>query len=101
MTDHVMRLVVRCADMIGDPTPGAVTRNCHRCGHQVYMDATQPIPLAYQAAVIELICVECALADPGLRPDVLAMHKAVRGFTAVQRQAEAERQQQRPARSRN
>jgi hypothetical protein len=95
--DHVVRLVTRCVDMLGPPTPGAVRNRCGRCNHLVWVDATQKIPPAYQTAWIELVCVPCALTDPDLRPDVIALYQAVGRFAAVQKQAEQARQQRRRA----
>ena len=84
-----IRLVWRVRDMTMPAWPGVITSACHRCGEQVHVDTTQAVPPAFAAAkVVELVCVPCALTDPRLRPEVLAMHQAVRKLGAAQALAE-------------
>lgn len=96
--DHAVRLVMRCADVLVPPGPGSVRDQCGRCGHQVFVDTLQPVPAAARGLVTELVCIRCALADPFLRPKVIAVRQQVQGVTAVLRRAEEERQAQRARR---
>lgn len=89
--DRVVRIVMRCADILVPPTPGSVRDRCGRCRHLVFVDVTQEIPPDWRAAVTELVCVACALDDPKLRPGVTARYEAVRGLAVAQQRAERER----------
>lgn len=71
------RLVWRAAAAAAR-TPWTVTGTCSKCSQQVLVDrVTTPDPPGKR---LPLICVPCALADPGKREDVIKTWAAARLF---------------------
>ena len=71
MTDTIKRLCVRTKDgaSLGPPLPGTVVMRCGVCGADVWYDPMQPMPEGLQ----KLYCLQCAVLDPELAPEVFHM----------------------------
>lgn len=77
MIDPIYRFCVRVApnpDM-QQLVPEAIQGACSRCRHRVWVNAAQEIPefIATSRRPFIPICVECCLADPEIRPEVMKM----------------------------
>lgn len=79
--DTRVRLVVRVAEMHGQPLPGTTVEACAVCQHAVFVDrVNSPDP---RGLALPLVCIECAMEDPDGRRQVLNMMAAVARFGAV------------------
>jgi hypothetical protein len=63
--DIAWRLVTPLRDMLTDPVPGSVVRNCERCDAECWYDAGWNRP--HQECEEHLICIHCAVEDPELK----------------------------------
>jgi hypothetical protein len=66
-TPRPARLVIRVADMILGPGPGAAEDQCGRCGEPAWMTPAQEIPSGMAGA--ELVCTRCAINHEAFRDD--------------------------------